>query len=147
MKNFKNNNFKIIKNINDPKIILFRKKIDEIKSGNKMLKPECGQQSHVTWFKVFKNGPSTICERQPLKIWSDTICFGRSHRFKLLMAVFDKFYLVHSWISWPIWVRTYLTGSFGLRHDIIKNAWIIHYGKLIPEGSVSVTTIWENAAI
>ena len=38
----------------------------------------------VVWYKVFKNGPIKICERQSLK------------------AVFHKFYLVHSWIPWPI---------------------------------------------
>ena len=27
--------------------------------------------SQTTWVKVFKNGPSRICGRQSLKIWSD----------------------------------------------------------------------------
>ena len=28
----------------------------------------------IIWNKVFKNGPSKICGRQPLKIWRDTVC-------------------------------------------------------------------------
>ena len=39
--------------------------------------------SMITWDKVFKNGPSKTCGRQPLKS---------------LKAAFHKFYLVHSWI-------------------------------------------------
>ena len=39
--------------------------------------------------KVFKNGPSKICGRKPLK------------NLNFLKAVFYKFYLVHSWIPWP----------------------------------------------
>ena len=44
---------------------------------------------NYTWDKVFKNGPSKICGRQPKfeVIWS---------------AVFNKFYLDHSWILCPI---------------------------------------------
>ena len=33
------------------------------------------------------------------KIWSDMVCY----HFKFLKAVFCKFYLVHSWIPWPIY--------------------------------------------
>ena len=47
-------------------------------------------QYHI-WVKIFKNGQSKICERQPLNIWSDIVCC-------LGKAVFHKFYLVHSWI-------------------------------------------------
>ena len=39
------------------------------------------------WVKVFKNGPSKICGRQPLS--------------NLLKAVFHNFYLISSWIPWP----------------------------------------------
>ena len=39
------------------------------------------------WDKVFKNGPSRICGRQP----------------NFLNTVFHKFYVVHSWIFGPIW--------------------------------------------
>ena len=35
------------------------------------------------WVKVFKNGPSKICGRQPQKVLPDK-------------AVFHKFYLIHS---------------------------------------------------
>ena len=44
------------------------------------------------WVKVFKNGPSKIFGRQPLK---NLKWYGEK-------AVFHKFYLVHSWIPWPI---------------------------------------------
>ena len=29
------------------------------------------------WYKVFMNGPSKICGRQPLKIWRDMVCLSR----------------------------------------------------------------------
>ena len=31
----------------------------------------------ANWVKVFKNEPSKNCGRQPLKIWSDTVCLSR----------------------------------------------------------------------
>ena len=34
------------------------------------------------WGKVFKNWPSKICGRQPLKIWSDMVCWGKPYLFK-----------------------------------------------------------------
>ena len=34
------------------------------------------------WAKVFKNGPSKICGRQPLKIWSEMVCLSRPYQFK-----------------------------------------------------------------
>ena len=46
------------------------------------------------WVKVFRNGPSKICGRQPLEIWSNMVCLKQS--------VFHKFYLVHSRIHWSI---------------------------------------------
>ena len=59
------------------------------------------------WVKVFKNVPSKICGRQPLKnlkwygLQADQISSN------LLKAVFHKFYLVDSWIPWPIWYNVY----------------------------------------
>ena len=44
----------------------------------------------IQWVKIFKNGPSKICGRHPLKNLKE-----------YLKAVFCKFYLVHSWILWP----------------------------------------------
>ena len=43
---------------------------------------------HWKWIKVFKNGRSKICGKQPLK------------NLKVLL---HKFYLVHSQIPWPKW--------------------------------------------
>ena len=51
--------------------------------------------------KVFKNEPSKICGRQPLKIWGDMVSLSRPYHLKFLKAVFCKFYLVLSWILWP----------------------------------------------
>ena len=47
--------------------------------------------------KVFKNGSSEICRRQPLK--DDSLQMEDSN---ILKAVLRKFYLVHSWILWLI---------------------------------------------
>ena len=44
--------------------------------------------------KVFKNGPSEICGRKPLK---------NLKGYGLLKVYFHKFHLVHSWILWPKW--------------------------------------------
>ena len=61
----------------------------------------------ITWsthksVKVFKNGPSKICGRQPFKkfevLWSASADHITSD---FLKAVFHKFYLVYSWIHWP----------------------------------------------
>ena len=49
----------------------------------------------VMWVKVFKNGSSKIFGRQPLK---------NVQWYGLLKAVFHKFYLIHSWIPWPMWM-------------------------------------------
>ena len=46
--------------------------------------------SHMIWGKVFKNGPSEICGRQPLKNLKELTHSNFSK------AVFHKFYLVHS---------------------------------------------------
>ena len=61
----------------------------------------------VIWVKVFKIGPIKVCRRQPLKnLWSDMICLSRPYHFKFTSNfwkdVIHKFYLVHSWIPWPI---------------------------------------------
>ena len=57
------------------------------------------------WDKLFKNSPCKICERQSLKNlkWYG---LGRPSPFKVIEAVFHKFYLVHSWILWVICWKT-----------------------------------------
>ena len=52
------------------------------------------------WVKVLKNEPSKISGRQPSK---NLKWYGLPDHITLnvLKAVFHKFYLVHSWISWP----------------------------------------------
>ena len=55
------------------------------------------------WGKVFKNGPSKVCGKQPLKIWRGMVYLKQTLLpSKCLKAVFHKFYLVHSWILCPI---------------------------------------------
>ena len=64
---------------------------------------------HHIWDKVFRNGASEICGRQPLKklkrVWS---ALGKTYRFNFLRAVFRKLFLVHSWIIWFIYHGSYL---------------------------------------
>ena len=65
------------------------------------------------WGKEFKNASSKIWGRQPLKnlrwygIPRQTISIWYTEADHItsnfLKAVFHKFYLVHSWILWPIW--------------------------------------------
>ena len=58
--------------------------------------PFLSKCDNIKWDKVFRNGPSEICGRQPLK--------NLSHiPSNLLKAVFHKFYLVHSWIHCNKW--------------------------------------------
>ena len=53
------------------------------------------------WVKVLKNGPSKIYKRQPLKNLKGYSLPKQTINF--LKAVLHKFYLVHSWIPWPIY--------------------------------------------
>ena len=64
------------------------------------------------WVKEFKNGPSKICGRQTLqKMWSDMVWLGR----------FNKFYLAHSWIPWPIFLKSQkFFHSLGLAWEIYR---------------------------
>ena len=55
--------------------------------------------NNYIWVKVFKDGPSKICGRQPLKILNWYICLGKPYHFNFLKAVSHKFYLVYSWIT------------------------------------------------
>ena len=58
----------------------------------------------INWDILFKNGPSKICGRQPLKNLKGyglpKVNHTSSH---FLKAVFRKFYLVHSWILCHKW--------------------------------------------
>ena len=38
----------------------------------------CQDVSQPIWDKVFKNGPSKICGRQPLKNWRGMVCFKQT---------------------------------------------------------------------
>ena len=42
------------------------------------------------WDKLFKNGPSKICGRQPLKIWRDMACLSRPYLFKFFKGCLPK---------------------------------------------------------
>ena len=58
------------------------------------------------WVKVFKNGPSKICGRQPLKNLKRYGLPKADHTpSNYLKAILNKFYLVHSWIPCHIFQR------------------------------------------
>ena len=48
---------------------------------------------------LFENGPRKICWRQPLK----SLKWYSQLRQTVSLQISHKFYLVHSWISWPIY--------------------------------------------
>ena len=53
----------------------------------------------INWDKLFKNGPSKICGKQPLRNLRGYGLPKVNHTSsKFLKAVVRKFYLVHSWI-------------------------------------------------
>ena len=43
--------------------------------------------------KVFKNGSSKICVRQPLKIWRDIVCLSRPYHFKFFKGCLPQILL------------------------------------------------------
>ena len=93
------------------------------------------------WDKVFKNRPSKICGRQPLKDMKDYDLFRQ--------AVFHKFYLADSWMLCPKCCMKGLRKSFVIsnneyhflcHHCVILNTIIITAALLkvtLPHGSFS----------
>ena len=58
---------------------------------------------HIIWDKLFKNGPSKICGRQPLKNLKRYGLPKADHALSnFLKACIHKFDLVHSWVLCPI---------------------------------------------
>ena len=49
------------------------------------------------------------------------VCLGRLVASSFLKAVFHKFYLVYSWISWPICRSTILVSSYLLRLVLVNS--------------------------
>ena len=43
--------------------------------------------------KVFKNGPSKICGRQPFNNWSDMVCLSRAYHFKFCKGCLPQIFL------------------------------------------------------
>ena len=67
------------------------------------------------WRKVFKNGPSKVRGRHPLKKWSD-----------MVKVVSHKFYLVHSWILCPIWgERDWMRVEWYQNNDLLLKGIIV----------------------
>ena len=64
-----------------------------ITTGNPLLPSHC-----FALLKVLTNRSSKICGRQPLKIWSDMVCFKQIRSLRFFKAVLHKICLVHSWI-------------------------------------------------
>ena len=52
-------------------------------------------KEHHIWVKVFKNGPSKICGRKPVKFWSDTVCLSRH------WSILD----LHNTRNCTLWIR------------------------------------------
>ena len=50
-------------------------------------------KEHHIWVKVFKNGPSKICGRKPVKFWSDTVCLSRPYHFKFFKGCLPQILL------------------------------------------------------
>ena len=44
-----------------------------------------------------------LVENSLYKIWKDMVCLSTPYTSNVLKGVFHKFYLAHSWISWPKW--------------------------------------------
>ena len=80
---------------------------------------------YYKWDKVFKNGPSKICERQSLKSLKEYCLFKAYHTpSNFLKAVFHKFYLVHFWILCPNKSAIMLSiKKFNLHQLILTNKW------------------------
>ena len=49
--------------------------------------------SQFKWGKVSKNGPSEICGREPLKIWSDMVWLNRPYHFRFFKGSLPQFSL------------------------------------------------------
>ena len=68
-----------------------------------------GDHRLYKWDRVFKSGPSKICRRPPLKNLKRYVPLKQTISSQIfLKAVFDKFYLFHSWI-------------LGLKYILMKN--------------------------
>ena len=75
-----------------------------------------GRKHHI--WQVFKNVPSKICGRQPLKNFKEYDLLKANHTLSdFLKAVFHKFYLVHFWILWLKWLITYNVGSVKMKFN------------------------------
>ena len=59
------------------------------------------------------SGPSKYRGRQPLKIWRDIVCLSS------LKALFHKFYLVHSWVLYPKYIRAFYNPKSNLVQETI----------------------------
>ena len=69
------------------------------------------------WDKVFKNGPSKVCRRQPLKNLKGLQCL------LLSKAVLNKFYLIHSWYFVPLVWPAFVPAICFLRYTVIHGHW------------------------
>ena len=59
------------------------------------------------WIKVFKNGPSKICGRQPLKIWRSMVFLSKCPKWNLSFYIFSGRVFCKVWkignSSWTKW--------------------------------------------
>ena len=50
---------------------------------------------------------SRYSKMDQVKLICDMVCISRPYYFRFLKTAFHKFYLVHSWIPWPIYDETF----------------------------------------
>ena len=96
----------------------------ETKSAEKKTSYHRENTGMVIWVKVSKNGPSKLCGKQPLK---NLKWHGLPKQSNCLKTVFHKFYLVHSWIPWPIWNDKFVRWNTFL---IKKHLCLLSFNKL-----------------
>ena len=78
------------------------------------------QYSTFIWVKVFKNGPSKTCGRQPLKIRSDMVCLSRSYHFKFFKGCLQQT-LLGPFLNT---LTHFISDQLVLKHLLYKYSWV-----------------------
>ena len=79
--------------------------------------------------QIFKNGPSKICGRQPLKIWIDIVCLSIPYHFKLFKCCLPQILLGPFWnalsLIWSFFQSVVQVFIPAFLFIIKKNVWYI----------------------
>ena len=78
------------------KIFFLKKLFDSFTRNSEVCNFVGDNTRYIIWVKVFKNRPSKICGRQPLKDLKRFGLLADHITSNFLKAVFHKFYLAHS---------------------------------------------------